>query len=376
MKRILITGAAGFIGHHVVEHILKNTDWEIVTLDRLSVSGNWNRFTDLEIWPKEGHRVKGFVHDLRCEINEWVAKEIGHVDYILHMAASTHVDRSITDPMGFVLDNVVGTTNLLQFARKQKDNEHDGHSLKAFVYFSTDEVFGPAPQGTAYQEWNRYNSGNPYAAAKAGGEEMALAFANTYGIPVMITHTMNVFGERQHPEKFIPLVINKVLRGETVMIHANKEKTQAGSRFWIHARNVAGALLFLLERQELGEPNVLPRPTFWRMPNADKYNIVGEREVDNLEMAQTIARILRNLPEMHTMDCPRSGDTGMCSCGADERYQLQYQMTDFHSSRPGHDLRYALDGGKMKDMGWSPPVGFEDSLRSVIEWTIKHNNWL
>ncbi len=332
--KILITGAAGFIGSHIVEHILRNTDWEIITMDRLGVSGNWNRFTDIECWAKEGHRVTFKHHDLRSPINSLVASELGEFTYILHLAASTHVDRSITDPMGFVLDNVVGTTNILEFARQQSN-------LKAFLYFSTDEVFGPAPEGTAYKEWDRYNSGNPYAAAKAGGEEMVLAFANTYKLPCIITHTMNVFGERQHPEKFIPLVIKKVLNGEIVTIHANKDKTKAGSRYWIHGRNVAAAILFLLQN-----PNMEGRPTY--EGKADKFNIVGEREVDNLEMAQFIAKVIGK--------------------------ELKYEMTDFHSSRPGHDLRYALDGSKMKAMGWSLPLTFEESLRKTILWYLKHKN--
>lgn len=333
-RRILITGASGFIGAHVVEHILRNTDWEVVILDRLGVSGNHNRLTDILCWPEESHRVTSFVHDLRCPMNEWVVNRAGTVDYILHIAASTHVDRSITDPMSFVLDNVVGTTNMLQFARGQKH-------LKAFIYFSTDEVFGPASKGTAYKEWDRYNSGNPYAATKAGGEEMCVAFSNTYRIPLIITHTMNVFGERQHPEKFIPLVIKKVLAGETVTIHANKTKTRAGSRFWIHARNVASALLFLINKHERDGS---------KAPLADKFNIVGEKEVDNLAMAKFIAKVVGK--------------------------KLKYKMVDFHSSRPGHDLRYALDGQKMEKLGWRLPVNFEDSLRKTIEWTLMRDEWL
>lgn len=337
--KVLITGGAGFIGSHIIEHILRNTDWDIISLDRLNVSGNYKRLTDMSCWEKEGHRVRSVVHDLRCAVNDLVAADIGQVDYILHLGASTHVDRSIVDPMSFVLDNVVGTTNILQFARKLNDPEYLHESkgmLKAFLYFSTDEVFGPAPGFTAYKEWDRYNSGNPYAAAKAGGEEMALAYANTYKLPVIITHTMNVFGERQHPEKFIPLVMSKVWRGETVKIHANKDKTKAGSRFWIHGRNVAAAILYLLKNYD-GEP-------------ADKFNIVGEREVDNLAMAQMIAKF---------MDM-----------------ELKYEMVDFHSSRPGHDLRYGLDGNKMKQLGWELPVDFEDSLRRTVEWTMMNPKWL
>jgi dTDP-glucose 4,6-dehydratase len=339
-KKILITGGAGFIGHHIIEHLLKNTDWDILILDRLSYSSSGlDRLRDIEVMKQlsePGNRVKVFTADFTNSIVDGLAQEIGQVDYILHMGAETHVDNSIVNPEPFVMSNVLGTMNMLNFARTQTD-------FKAFIYFSTDEVFGPAPDGTAYKEWDRYNSGNPYAAAKAGGEELALAFSNTYKIPVIITHTMNVFGERQHPEKFIPKVINSVLNGETISIHSNKDKTKAGSRYWIHARNVAAAILFLLELPERENKQ-------WIDYRADKFNIVGEREVDNLEMAQMIAKILGK--------------------------ELKYEMVDFHSSRPGHDLRYALDGSKMKALGWSLPMTFEDSLRSTIEWTIKNDKWL
>jgi len=243
------------------------------------------------------------------------------------MGASTHVDRSITDPMLFVMDNVVGTANILEYLRNDVPNAW-------MVYFSTDEVFGPAPEGVHYEEWDRYKSGNPYAASKAGGEELCVAYANTYGLDIRITHTMNVYGERQHAEKFIPLVIKKVLNGEKVLIHSNKEKTQSGSRFYIHARNVADALLFIIDKGEKGE----------------KYNIVGEVEVSNLDMADHIAKILDR--------------------------SLQYEMVDFHSSRPGHDLRYALDGTKLEMMGWKLPMDFKESLKKTVLWTVEHKQWL
>lgn len=339
MKKILITGGAGFIGHHVVEHLLKNTDWEIVILDRLSYSSSGlDRLRDIEVMQQlsePGNRVKIFTADFTKPIVDGLADEIGQVDYILHMGAETHVDNSISNPEPFVMSNVLGTMHLLQFARTQSH-------LEAFIYFSTDEVFGPAPEGVAYKEWDRYNSGNPYAAAKAGGEELCIAFANTYRIPTVITHTMNVFGERQHPEKFIPLVMKKVLAGETVTIHANKDRTKAGSRFWIHARNVAAAILFIINKGTLtSEP---PHPY------CDKYNIVGEFEVDNLRMAKIIAATVGK--------------------------ELKYEMVDFHSSRPGHDLRYALDGTKMREMGWVLPVPFQESLEQTIEWTLKNDKWL
>ena len=146
---------------------------------------------------------------LKSEINPWIKKEIGDVDIILHLAAGSHVDRSIDYPMEFVLDNVVGTANILEYARKINESK----KLERFIYFSTDEVFGPAPKGVDYKENDRYNSTNPYSATKAGGEELAVAYENTYKLPVYITHTMNVFGERQHPEKFIPMCIKKLEMG-------------------------------------------------------------------------------------------------------------------------------------------------------------------
>lgn len=320
--RVLLTGGAGFIGHHVVEDILRNTDWDITLIDRLDCSGNLNRLAEVGC---PNQRVRFFYHDLRASFSDQLCAQLGEHDYILHLAAGTHVDRSIADPLSFVFENVVATCNLLEYARR---------GCERFLYFSTDEVFGPAPEGVRYKEWDRYKSGNPYAATKAGGEELALAFQNTYGVPVIVTHTMNVFGERQHPEKFIPSTIQKVRDGDTVTIHANRDCTKAGSRFYIHARHVASAVRFVLAH---GLPG-------------DKYNIVGEKEVSNLALAHEVAK---------TVGKP-----------------LHFEMVDFHSARPGHDLRYALDGSKLADMGWTPPDTFEESLRQTVNWTLGNERWL
>jgi dTDP-glucose 4,6-dehydratase len=282
----------------------------------------------MECWEKEKDRVKFIWWDLKSPINQITANQIGPVDYIYHLAASSHVDRSIEDPLSFVMDNVVGTCNILNYARTVEN-------LQLFIYFSTDEVFGPALEIVAYKEWDRYKSGNPYAASKAGGEELAIAFENTYKLPIIVTHTMNVMGERQHPEKFIPLVIRKVLNGEVVTIHANKEKTQAGKRAYIHARNVWKALHFLTTNSS---------------SPGDKYNIVGEKEVDNLQLAQMVAKIVGK--------------------------ELKYEMVDFHSSRPGHDLRYMLDGTKLKSLGFQYPKNFEESLEKTIKWYLNNKKWL
>jgi len=326
MTRILITGGAGFIGHHFVNHFLNFTDWDIVVLDNLNyASSGLDRLRDINTFKEK--RVLILTNDFTKPIEEGIAKEIGDVDYILHLGAQTHVDNSIKNPEPFVMSNVVGTMRVLDFARKCKN-------LKRMNYFNTDEIFGPAPEGVNYKEWDRHNPTNPYSATKAGGEMLCLAYANTYGLPLFTTNTMNVFGERQHPEKFIPMTIRKVLADEKVIIHSDPTKTKAGSRYWIHARNVAAAVMFLLDKAK----------------NREKYNIVGEKEVNNLEMARFIANVLGK--------------------------ELKYEMVDFHSSRPGHDLRYALDGTKMKDMGWDIPMTFEQSLEKTIKWTLANPKWL
>jgi len=337
-KKILITGGAGFIAHHLIDQILSKTDWEIVTLDRLDFSGNLNRLKEVvSSYPDiDQKRVKIVHHDLKAELNPEIIATIGSVDYISHLAAGSHVDRSITYPLEFVMDNIVGTAHILDYARKID-------SLERFAYFSTDEVFGPAPKGINYKENDRYNSTNPYSASKAGGEELVVAYENTYGLPSLITHTMNVFGERQNPEKYIPMVIKKVRDNETVTVHADAEKKVAGSRHYIHAYDVADALLFLYNYDI---SSIKPDETGAK---CQKFNIVGNDEIDNLELAQFIAK----------------------AQGKD----LQYEMVDFHSQRPGHDLRYALDGSKMKKMGWEPNSAY-DKLEETIKWTLKNDRWL
>ena len=253
--RVLVTGGAGFVGHHVVQHLLETTDWDVVLLDRLDLLGNLNRLADLDCWDRHKSRITFVWHDLKAPISETNARYIDHPDYVLHLAARSHGDCSIDDPLSFVMDNVVGTCNLLGWARTND-------RLRHLIYFSTDEVFGPAPVGTTWKEWDRYRSGNPYAASKAGAEELCLAFHNTFGLPVSITHCINIFGERQHSEKFIPSTIRKVSLGETVTIYLDSTRTRLGSRFYIHARQVAEAVHFILGIAAPG----------------DKFNIVGERE--------------------------------------------------------------------------------------------------
>ena len=351
-KRLLVTGGCGFIGHHFIEHILKNTNWDIVVIDKLNyASEGFDRLRDINAFDEK--RVLILAADFTKKTTLGLKKEIGDVNYIIHMGAETHVDNSITDPEPFVYSNVVGTMRILDLAKQLK-------SLEKFIYFSTDEVYGPAPEGVNYKETDRLNSTNPYSASKAGAEQLCQAYANCYNIPVIVTNTMNVFGERQHFEKFIPGTIRKVLLGEKVIIHSDSKKEKAGSRFYIHARNVSSAILNIIktinpEKDKYYFENGLPQ-------FKHRYNIVGEKEMDNLELAKFIADVVgKVLNEKDKGTNP-----------------LKYELTDFHSARPGHDLRYALDGSKLKEMGFEYPKTFEESLTKTVEWFLKDKNkrWL
>lgn len=342
-KTVLVTGGAGFIAHHVIDKILTDTDWNIVCLDRLDISGNLNRLHDMltEYDPQVvADRLRIIFHDLRAEINSQVTADIGHIDLVLHLAAGSHVDRSIAYPLEFVHDNVVGTVNLLDYARKNFPD------LERFVYFSTDEIFGVAPPGVSYREYDRYNSTNPYSASKAAGEEFCVAYENTYNMPIVITHTMNVFGNRQHPEKFIPATIQKVRDGETVIIHADPTRTQAGTRMYIDAKDVADGLMFILNHV----PKNYRHTGDYGHAHCPKFNLVGPEEIDNLTLAQMIA-------------------TGVGK-------ELIYEMTDFHTSRPGHDLRYALDGGLLQSLGWEPKIKLTERITGMVRWTLENSRWL
>jgi dTDP-glucose 4,6-dehydratase len=326
MQRVLVTGGAGFIGHHVCEHLLRTSDAHVTVLDRLTYASTWNRLR--EIGAYENPRVTCIAGSFSDPIVGGLADEIGPQDVVLHLGAETHVDHSIEFPVRFINANVTGTLHVAQFAQRL--------GARMFL-FGTDEVFGPAGPGVAYREDDRHRPGNPYAASKSGAEAIMHAVGNTFGVRYVITRTMNAIGERQHREKFIPHVIGCVLAGTEVQIHADPSRTQAGSRFYIHARNIASALAHLLAMPE-------------DQVNGQAWHIVGEREVDNLELAQRIAAIIGR--------------------------PLRFRLVDFHSSRPGHDLRYALDGSKLAAAGWAPPVGFDESLERVVRWTVDHPAWL
>lgn len=332
MRRVLLTGAAGFLGSHALRHLLVNTDWDIVCPVSFAHKGLPERITGQVDQPEWWSRVTIVRCDLACPINDTTRALFGPVDYVINYASQSHVDRSIADPAPFVTNNINLMVNLLEYARTLP--------LGLFVQISTDEVYGSPPPGVANAEWDPIIPSNPYSASKAAQEALAISYWRTYNLPLVIVNCMNLIGEMQDPEKFVPNTIGRVLRGETVDVHASPDGV-IGSRYYLHARNLADAVLFLTLR---GRPSMYPRAD-----RPDRWNVVGEREVSNLEMAQLVADALGQ--------------------------ELRYRLVDFHTHRPGHDLRYALDGAKLAAAGWTMPIPLEDSLRALVKWTVEHPLW-
>ncbi|MDD1779550.1 MAG: GDP-mannose 4,6-dehydratase [Candidatus Helarchaeota archaeon] len=329
--KILISGGCGFVGHHVVEGLLKNTDWEVVILDSLNYAGDINKISDLNCFAKNRNRISFVYHNLISPISEIKHRQIGLLHYCLHLAAESHVENSLKDALPFAY-NVVATTNLLQYLRDWQPN------LRQYIGFNTDEVFGPAPKNVFYREIDKFYPSNPYSASKAGQWSMEHAFFKSFKMPILMCHSMNIFGERQHPEKFIPKTVRAILKNQLIPIHGIKGK-KISSRCWIHAREVCNALIFLLENGKLGET----------------YNIVGEERsvLDLAEMAYFFIKDT-NLP------------------------YNQIEWIDYHTTRPGHDLRYALSGKKLAELGWQSSLTFEDSFNKTIDWMTRAENrhWL
>lgn len=330
-KRLLLTGIAGFAGSHALEHVLENTDWEVVGLATFRHRGDPLR---LYLDAYDPNRISIFHADLRSDISHRLIEQIGHIDYIWHLAAESHVDRSIDFPRDFIENNASVTITIMELARVLKP--------EVVIQISTDEVYGPAPMGVDFKEWSPIVPSNPYSASKACQEAICISYWRTYAVPVIITNTMNLIGERQDTEKFVPKCIANIHNGKMVTVHGNDE--EIGSRFYLHARNHADALLYITR-------NLLPvqfdRGTH---DKPRRYNVRGEREVDNLEMAGMIAHIL----------------------GRD----FKYELVDFHKERPGHDPRYSLDDGLLRSKGWEPPIRLYDSLKRTIHWTLRNPEWL
>lgn len=337
-KRLLLTGIQGFVGHSTFEHIMKNTDWDVVGVDSLRKDhkGDSLRLHQvIESHPEWRKRLELYRVDLSGPISHRLAAVIGEVDYVLNVASRSHVDDSISDPVPFIQENVAVATTIGEYCRATKP--------KKLIQCSTDEVFGPAVNNYSHKEWEVFRPSNPYSASKASQNAILYSYWRTFGVPVMYTHCMNMISERQDPEKFVPMCIGKIYRGETVTIHGSE--SAVGSRKYIHSRNLADAWLFLLKNVE---------PVFYQdvdeLQDPAAFNIAGQKQMTNLEVAQMIANILGK--------------------------ELKYEFVDFHSVRPGHDRAYSLDSSKIRALGWQEPVSFEESLQKMVEWTLRNKEWM
>lgn len=331
--RILLTGSAGFVGAHVLRHLLTETSAEIVCPVTFRHKGVAPR-----IWRSmEGHDpnrvfiVPGL--DLRAPIDSVTRKQIGDIDVIMNVASESHVDRSIQEPSDFIRNNVDLMISVLEYARVIQP--------RMVLQMSTDEVYGPAYGDHRHTEGEAIRPSNPYSASKASQEAICFSYWRTYGVPVVITNTMNIIGEMQDPEKFVPKTIRAIQNDVPITMHVAPDGTP-GSRFYLHARNLADAWVYLMENHE---PQMYPTHT-----EPSRFHIVGEREVTNREMIEFIGSVMGKTPNIYPLS--------------------------FHASRPGHDLRYALDGTKLERLGWKAPVPFEDSLKKTIEWTLEFPEWL
>lgn len=352
-KTILITGAGGFVGHHFLEHVLATTDWNVIATDSFKHKGRTDRIAQVldaapiligaNPRPHWKQRTKVITHDLCAPFSSHQVRDLqfAGVNYIAAFASESHVDRSISDPVPFMRNNLEITFTTLELARKLQP--------EALVWISTDEVYGPveASDLTGHPEWSTILPSNPYSASKASQEAIAISYWRTYGLPLVIVNCMNMIGERQDIEKFIPMVTSRVFHEEEVPIHGTEENI--GTRHYLHARNLADAICFILQNRT---PALFHSrtsvPVTWQRPT--RYNIASPDRIDNLTLAQMIA--------------------------ADIGKPLKYRLVDFHSTRPGHDPHYGLDPSKLEAEGWTMPVPFRESLARTVEWTLKHPEWL
>lgn len=336
MKRVLITGIAGSIGIHMFDHIMLNTDWTVLGIDSYRHKGHFDRISQtLEHNPHWRKRLDLLTHDLTSPFTSREIDKMGQIDYIINLASLADVWDSVEDPAPFVRNNVEIMLNILEYARVA--------TPQAFVHFSTDEVYGPSDVNQGHPEWSTILPSNPYSASKACQEAIAISYWRSYGVPLIITNCMNNFGAMQGTTKYPVMIQKKLANNEEIIVHTTSDG-QIGTRYYIHSRNTADAVLFILRNTSphLHEPGTVDKP--------DRYNIVGDAQMDNLEMAKTIAKLMNK--------------------------KLKYRLVDFHSKQPGHDVHYGLDGTKLAKLGWKPPVSFEKSMKDTIEWQIKNPNWL
>jgi dTDP-glucose 4,6-dehydratase len=331
MKKILITGGAGFIGSHVVRRFVRQyPDYHIYNLDLLTYAGNLENISDIEDQPNYTF-VKGDIVD--ADFIDGLFDE-HHFDGVIHLAAESHVDRSITDPLAFVKTNVIGTMNLLNAAKNQWKDNAEG---KRFYHISTDEVYGTLGETGLFTEETAYDPNSPYSASKASSDHFVRAYGETYGLPYVITNCSNNYGPNHFPEKLIPLFINNIINNNPLPVYGDGKYT----RDWLFVEDHARAIDLV----------------FHKGANHETYNIGGFNEWQNIDLVKLLCSI---------MDKKLGREAGTSE-----------QLINYVKDRPGHDLRYAIDASKInKELGWEPSVTFEQGLEKTIDWYLTNEEWL
>ena len=331
MKNILITGGAGFIGSHVVRlFVSKYPESTIVNLDKLTYAGNLLNLTDIENMPNY-HFVKGDIVDGQFVFDLF---EKHGFDAVIHLAAESHVDRSIANPMEFVHANVIGTVNLLNAA---KHFWQDKWENKRFYHVSTDEVYGSLGDEGLFAETTPYDPRSPYSASKASSDHFVRAYHHTYGLPVVISNCSNNYGPNQFPEKLIPLFINNIINKKPLPVYGKGENV----RDWLYVVDHAEAIDLILHKGSVG----------------GTYNIGGHNEWKNIDLIKLLCQI---------MDKKLGRDPGTSE-----------GLIAYVKDRAGHDLRYAIDASKLqKELGWKPSLVFEEGLEKCVDWYLNNEEWL
>ena len=334
MKTVIITGGAGFIGSAVVRHLIANSDYRVVNFDKLTYAGNLESLASIE-----GDTRYQFVRGDICDIAAVRQLfETYRPQFLMHLAAESHVDRSIDGPAEFISTNIVGTSVLLEVSRRYCGELDDGSDFR-FHHVSTDEVYGSLGASGLFHESSPYQPNSPYSASKASSDHLVRAWYETYGLPVVITNCSNNYGPFQFPEKLIPLMILNALEGKRLPVYGRGDQV----RDWLYVDDHARALCLVMEQGRLGET----------------YNIGGHNEKTNIEVVETLCRLLDDRAEKHPEGIDRFED-----------------LIEFVADRPGHDQRYAIDAGKIKkDLGWEPSETFDSGLARTIDWYLGNRSW-